>query len=73
MLNVLNVLNVLCPSGHQVIFGWHGPWPVGRWGTYVMAEAAHSEVQEETPELSAASKVVALRADWCEKSLCLAP
>jgi len=32
-----------------------------------MAEAAHSEVQEETPELSAASKVVALRADWCEK------
>ena len=35
-------------------------------GRNVMAEAAHGEVQEESPELSAASKVVALRAEWCE-------
>jgi hypothetical protein len=45
--------------------------PVG--APYVMAEAAHREVQEETPELSAASKVVALRADCCEKLLCRKP
>ena len=45
--------------------------PVG--APYVMAEAAHRKVQEETPELSAASKVVALRADCCEKLLCRKP